>query len=192
MPLLTAKADPGQINFLNGPIPAVQITLSNPLSGTSEPLPTTPGAFQFQLFVAPANTANPLDFAPTNVRGTNITAAPGRMFGGIGVQTETVLAGEHKAILVRGWSTSLGNEYDVALQNWLVGEPGYFGTSAIAPDFIFGGFDGTGPIPASTAFAGAFGIQSGFALVAIPEPTVFSMLLGGGIYMFFRRKPARY
>jgi hypothetical protein len=177
-------ADLGRIHFLNSF--ATRITLHNTILGDMGFTPTNSGGFKYQLFVAPAGTTDPLLFTDTNVKGTNqISAgAAGRFFGGSNLEVNGVQAGETRAILVRGWSGYLGDDYATAKGNWDPLFNGYLGESSIAPNFIFGGFDGSGPIPASPTFAGSFGIESGFALVGVPEPAAGTILGLGTILIF--------
>ncbi len=178
-----AQPGPGTINFFNNA--NTHITLFNTGLGNLGSIPPNAGEFRFELFIAPVGTSNPLQFTSTGIFGTN-QASPGRFTGGGQVAVPGVFGGEHRAILVRGWSSWLGNDYETARSNWDPFFNGYLGESLIAPDFIFGGFDGTSPYPTSTAFGGSWGIQSGFALVGVPEPTSAALLglglaLGGAI-----------
>lgn len=177
-------ADPGQINFLNSAV--TPVSLSNALTGTVSLMPGTLGGFKFQLFVAPAGTTDPFQFTATNIKGTNLPAA-GRFFGGVNQVVFDIEAGETRSILVRGWSSSLGDDYAQALLNWGPYSNGFLGESAIAPNFIFAGFDGTGPLPPSPAFGGSFGIQTGFTLVGVPEPATGTLIGLGGALLGSRR-----
>jgi hypothetical protein len=183
-------ADLGRINFLNSF--ATRIALHNTILGDMGFTPTNSGGFKYQLFVAPAGTTDPLLFTATNVKGTNLisTGAAGRFLGGFNLEVNGVQAGEMRSILVRGWSSYLGDDYATAKDNWDPFFNGYLGESSIAPNFIFGGFDGSGPIPASPAFGGSFGIQSGFTLVGVPEPAAGTILILGTTIIFrgLRRK----
>ena len=174
----------GLINFLNN-----ATTLVTLRSGTTDlgPMPNVAGQYYFQLFIAPAGTATDTGFTGT-VMGTN-QASAGRFSGGVNVAVAGAPAGSTRAIIVRGWSASLGADYATALQNYNTGGAGYLGSSAIAPNFIFGGFDGVGTIPTSPAFGGAAGVGSGFALVAVPEPSSIALAgLGAASLLLFRRR----
>ncbi len=179
-----AAAD-GLINFLNSP--GTLITLSsNGMSLGS--MPGLLGQFKFELFVATTGATDPMQFVATGLMGTNISA-PGRFIGGNNLTVHGVQPGLNGAILVRGWSSSLGSDYDSALSWWKSGAGGFLGESEIATPFLFGGDDGTGVIPTSTAFGGNVGIQHGFVLTTIPEPSVLALfgLLGGTILVLGRR-----
>jgi hypothetical protein len=180
----------GTFNF--GNTSATLIGLSS--NGVSlGPIPGgIPGEFQFQLFIAPAGTVNSSLFVATNVKGTNISAA-GRIIGGNGVVVPGAPAGGTGAILVRGWSNSLGTDYDTALANWqiLLGV-GWLGESAIAPNFLWGGDPGTGTaVTASLAFGSSSGIQSGFILLpSVPEPST-AALMALGMFLTWRASRRR-
>ena len=172
----SAFAD-GLINFLNNS--STLITLSS--GGINLGLmPTNLGQFKFELFVAPTGTTDPFQFLPTGVQGTN-RAVAGRFLGGINLTVAGVQPGLNGSILVRGWSTSLGGDYATAFSLWNSGAGGFWGESEIASPFLFGGDDGSGPIPPSPAFGGAsYQIHNGFALSTIPEPSLAALTLAGG------------
>jgi hypothetical protein len=186
--LVSSASAQGLINFFNSA--ATQVHLYD--SATDTDLGTTPavaGQYYFQLFTAPAGTATDAGFTGT-IYATN-QASAGRFNGGVNAQVPGAPAGSTAAILVRGWSASYGATYAEALAAWNAGAPGYLGSSAIAPNFVLGGFDGTGTIPTSPAFGGSFGIQTGFQLASpVPEPTsiVLAGLGAASLLMFRRRK----
>ncbi len=177
---LNVFADPGTIHFFNSP--TTRVSLYHVILGDLGFTSITPGGFKYQLFIAPAGTTDPLQFLPTNVTGTNLTSvgAAGRFFGGSFLEVNGVNAGETRSILIRGWSTSLGNDYAEARNNWDPFFNGFLGESAIAPCFQFGGDTGEGIIPTSPIYSGLFGIQTGFAQVGVPEPAT-GTLIGLGL-----------
>ncbi len=170
--IASGQSATGSINFFNST--GTKVSLSS-WNGDLGYMPATPGLFRFQLFIAPEGTVSPWTFTPTQVFGTN-QASEGRFSGGALRLVEGVQAGDRRAILVRGWSASLGQTYTEAKVNFDSGLAGFLGESSIAPSFVFGGFDGVGTIPTSPAFGGAYGIQNGFTLFGIPEPTTLSLM----------------
>ncbi len=182
--ITTARAD-GLIHFLNQS--AKPITLSS--NGIDLGLmPGVLGQYRFELFVAPTGTTDPFQFTPTGLQGTNITAA-GRFIGGNNLVVPGVSPGLNGAILVRGWSTSLGNDYSTAFSLWSSGAGGFLGESEIATPFLYGGDSGNGVIPTSPAFGGVYGIQQGFTLSTVPEPSSMALAgLGAASLLIFRRR----
>ena len=181
----SAFAD-GLINFLNNS--STLITLSS--SGISLGLmPTNLGQFKFELFVAPTGTTDSFQFLPTGVQGTN-RAVAGRFLGGNNLTVAGVQPGLNGSILVRGWSTSLGNDYSTAFSLWHSGAGGFLGESEIASPFLFGGDDGSGPIPPSPAFGPtSYQINNGFVLSTIPEPSFAAFtLFSGAALCFFKMR----
>jgi len=186
--LVSGASAQGLINFFNSP--ATLITLRDGGGVDQGSIPGVAGQYYFQLFVAPAGTLTDGAAFIAKGYGTN-QASAGRFSGGANVGVAGSPAGGTSAILVRGWSASYGLDYATALAAWNSGAPGYLGSSAIAPNFVFGGFDGTGTIPTSPAFGGSAGIQSGFSLnAAVPEPSsiVLAGLGAASLLMFRRRK----
>ena len=172
----------GLINFLNNATTLITV------AGVG-PMPPVAGQYYFQLFIAPAGTTIDSGFTAT-ILGTN-QASQGRFSGGVNVSVPGAPAGSTRAILVRGWSASLGGDYATALQNYLNGgAPGQIGSSIIAPNFIFGGFDGVGTIPTSPTFGGANGIPSGF-VIGIPEPSVFALCGVGAVSLMIHGRRGR-
>lgn len=186
----------GTFNFANTS-GTLSVLSSNGVSYGSTPAAL--GGFYYQLFIAPAGTANASAFTATTVTATNL-AAVGRLNGGTGVSVPGAPAGGTGAIMIRGWSASLGTTYAQALAH-LGGDPnslnsdvvGWFGTSAIALNFLWGGDPGTGiAVPASPGFAGSNGIQTGMQLnyvAPIPEPSSMALAgLGAASLLLFRRR----
>jgi hypothetical protein len=184
--LVSSANAQGLINFLNNA--TTLVTLRDGQGNDLGSIPNVAGQYYFQLFVAPAGTTDVGTFVGT-IYGTN-QASAGRFSGGVNVGVAGAPAGSTRAILVRGWSASYGADYAAALAAWTAGTPGYLGTSPIALNFVLGGFDGTGTIPTSPAFGGAFGIGSGFALSApVPEPSSIALAgLGAASLLLFRRR----
>jgi hypothetical protein len=185
--LVSSANAQGLINFLNNA--TTLVTLRDGQGNNLGSTPNVAGQYYFQLFVAPAGTATDGGAFVGTIYGTN-QASAGRFSGGVNVGVAGAPAGSSRAILVRGWSASYGADYATALAAWTAGTPGFLGSSAIAPNFVLGGFDGTGTIPTSPAFGGAFGIGSGFALSApVPEPSSIALAgLGAASLLLFRRR----
>lgn len=181
--LATGVYAQGLINFFNN---ATTLVSDNGVA-TSGPV----GAYYFGLFIAPEGTSDPMAFAFSGLYGTN-QASAGRFTGGANQGMPNFPAGQTRAILVRGWSADLGHDWN---PEWLqMVFPGatptsVYGTSAIAPTFIAGGFDGTGTIPTLVAFGGTTGIQGGLSLELVPEPTSLALAgLGAAALLIFRRR----
>lgn len=177
----------GLIHFVNTPTTLITTSF---LEVDLGPIPPIAGQYYFQLFVAPVGTVDISQFLPTSVQGTNLASA-GRFSGGMSVAVPGVLAGSTMAILVRGWTATLGSDYDTAYNNSGGGLDGDIGVSDIAPNFVFGGFDGSVTTPTSAAFGGANGIQRGFDIGFIPEPSTAALTALGALALFGRqrRKP---
>jgi hypothetical protein len=147
------------------------------------------GGYVFELYRAPAGTTTDNGFVGTGILATNLASA-GRLNGGTGIAVPGAPLGGTGSILVRGWSLNLGSTWTAAATAWALGTPGYLGSSAIASQFLWGGDGGSGPVPASPAFAGSSGIQTGVILHAnVPEPTSMALAgLGAASLLLFRRR----
>src|SRR5262249_15326950 len=90
---------------------------------------------------------------------------------------------------VVGWSSNEGPTFNPA---WLTGSGfgypfSYFGVSSIGTGFA-GGATSTGLLPNLNIFGGATGIQTGFTLRPIPEPSGMALAaFGAALLMIFRR-----
>jgi hypothetical protein len=184
--VVSSASAQGLVNFFNSP--TTLVTLRDGQGNNLGSTPAVAGQYYFQLFVAPAGTATDVGFT-SSIMGTN-QASAGRFSGGANVGVAGAPAGSTRAIIVRGWSASYGSDYAQALAAWTAGTAGYLGSSSIAPNFVFGGFDGTGTIPTLPAFGGTVGIQTGFALSApVPEPSSIALAgLGAASLLLFRRR----
>jgi len=176
----------GLINFINSSATLVTV------DGTAQVFPG--GTYRYAVFTAPVGTANASAFtlAGGGVYATN-QATAGRIFGGNGLAVSGWAPGQTLAFLVRGWSASTGATWAEVSQYYVNGSwtgPGYFGQSAIAAGGVAGGFDGVGNLPNLNLFGGSQGLQAGFNMTAVPEPS--SMVLAGlgaaSLLLFRRRK----
>lgn len=185
--LSTGAFAQGTLNFGNSSLTLV--SLVNSLSVNLGAIPAgVPGTFRFELFVAPAGTLADVGFVASGVQGTNLTTL-GRINGGNGRVVPGTALGGTSALLVRGWSASLGTTWAQATANWTTGT--YIGSSSIAPNFLMGGDGGAGAVPNSPIFgAGATQITQGFNLYApVPEPTSMVLAgLGAASLLLFRRR----
>jgi len=184
--IVSSSQAQGLINFFNSASTLVTLSSNSVNLGST---PTTLGQFRYELFIAPAGTANSALFTSAGNIATN-QASAGRFTGGANASVAGAPAGSTRAILVRGWSTGLGANYSSALVNYNQGLGGFLGESAIAPNFIFGGFDGVATLPTLPAFSGT-AISTGFSLVYAPVPEPSSMALAGlgaASLLIFRRK----
>jgi hypothetical protein len=88
------------------------------------------------------------------------------------------------SFLVAGWSASLGHDWN---QAWLSGEftaTGYFGLSGMAAGRS--GDPTPTPLPPLDLFGGATGLQNGFDLVPVPEPSVMTLEAAAGAVLLLR------
>jgi hypothetical protein len=172
----------GLINFVNSSSFLINISSNAVITPTPAGVP---GTYRYELFIAPAGTVNPASFTATGVIATN-TSVAGRLSGGSGRAVPGVPLGGVAAILVRGWSANLGSTYAAALTAYQT-TSGYIGTSIIAPNFQFGGDGGSGNIPSSPAFGGAFGITSGFilygSLIYTPPPYIYTQPVSQSVFL---------
>lgn len=188
--LATGAFAQGLINFANGPTTLISVGGANVPSGQG-------GAYWFALLSAPTGTVDPHVFTQVlGVYGTNQNAA-GRFTGGVGVTAQGWAAGETRAFEVVAWSAANGSVFNPA---WMapgsvvtpagdfVGcATGFFGVSAIAPAGVAGG--GPTGLPNLNVFGGTQGIQVGFNLVPVPEPTTLALAgLGAAALLIFRRR----
>ena len=192
--LVSSSQAQGTLNFLNAAATVINLSSNSVALGNT---PATVGGFRYELFFAPAGTLNPALFVGSGVIATNTTA--GRFTIGTGSIIPGAAAGGTSAIMIRGWSASLGADWATAiLQQGIIG--GFFGQSAIAPNFLMGG----GPlnVPTSPVFGGANGILPlvvaaspngvGFTLTyvpVVPEPTSMALAgIGAAAMVIFRRR----
>jgi hypothetical protein len=181
----------GTFNFGNSAATLITLT-SNGVSYGSTPA-SSAMQFRYQLFIAPAGTANAGSFTATSTFATNLPAV-GRLNGGNGLTVPGTPAGGTGAVLLRGWSSNLGADYASALAAWNSGAGGWLGESSIAGQFLWGGDPGTGvAVPASPLFGGGNGIQTGFAMIwqggVVPEPSSMALAgLGAASLLLFRRR----
>ena len=191
--LVTSSQAQGLLNFVNAAATVVGLVSNAVDIGTT---PATLGGFRYEIFRGSQGNLNPALMIATGAIGTNTSA--GRFVGGNSLAVPGAPLGASAAMMVRGWSANLGANYATALVNSTI-LGGYIGESAIAPNFQFGGDPGTGFIPSSPVFGGAFGIvpQSGtrgFSLtyvpvVITPEPTSMALAgIGAAAMVIFRRR----
>jgi hypothetical protein len=140
----------------------------------------------FGLLTAPMGTQDPREFSFSGLYATNSFAA-GRFVGGNQIIVPGWTPGESRSFLVAGWSASLGHDWNQNWLNALFPGPGLFGLSSIGSGAP-GGFDGTGPAPPLNLFGGATGIQTGFALRPVPEPSPRALLWSGAIVLALSRR----
>lgn len=184
----------GLVNFFNANATATWLETAQhvPISVA----PATLGGFRYELFSASAGTAADVGFVSSGLIATN-TGTVGRFNGGSNVGIPGRALGGTAAILVRGWSSNLGQTWSEAFAaSQVPGATGYIGSSPIAPNFFLGGDPGTGLIPTSPVFGGASGIVPvsgtvGFYLtqLAVPEPSSMALAgIGAAALMIFRRR----
>jgi len=190
--LVSSSQAQGLLNFVNSAATVITLTSNGVSIGTA---PAGANSWRYELFVAPAGTATDgAAFVGTGVVATNTTA--GRFVAGNSLAIPGTALGGTSAILIRGWSAALGATWAQANLNRGIIE-GYFGSSAIAPNFLMGGDGGLGFIQPSPVFGGSNGIvptgvNNGFTLTFVPVPEPSSMVLAGlgaaSLLIFRRRK----
>jgi hypothetical protein len=187
--LSTGAFAQGLLNFLNSATTLVTLR-SNGVALGATPAASL-GTYRYELFRAPAGTLTSSAFVSSGLIATNLTTA-GRLNGGNGLTVPGTALGGTSAIMVRGWSSNLGQTYAEAKANYdSFAILGFLGESAIAPNFLMGGDGGSGPVPNSPVFgASANQITSGFELIySIPEPTSMTLAgLGAAALLIFRRR----
>jgi len=158
-------------------------------AGQGVSISSLPGSYFFGLLIAPPGSRDPSLFAFTGVYSTNSGPAfPGRFIGapGILVPVPGWAPGTFMSILVAGWSASLGHDWQ---QPWMGGsfaDEGYFGLSSIG--LARSGDPGVPPLSPTPLFGGDIGIQTGWNLFPVPEPsTIVLAALGGATWMLRRR-----
>lgn len=186
--LVTSSSAQGLINFLNSASTLVTLNSNGVVATPANSL----GMFKYELFTAPAGTLNPSAFVSSGIIGTN-TSSAGRLSGGANLPIPGRALGGTCAILVRGWSTDLGDDWATAFANAMTRYVGWFGESTIAPNFRLGGDGGAGFVVISPAFGGSTGIQSGFSLfpVFLPEPSSLAITALGFGFLRLLRQPKR-
>jgi hypothetical protein len=112
-------------------------------------------------------------------------AARGYITGTTGGGTRTldgVAGGSQATVQIRAWSASLGQTWDAALNAWRSGAPGVLGGSG-----VFNIPTGNPPLVAPSALTG---VNPGFFLNPVPEPSTIALgILGGlGTLLLFRRR----
>jgi hypothetical protein len=177
--LSTGAFAQGLINFFNN---AGTLVSAGGSAQTATAISGAPGSYLFELLTSPvgANT-----FTAAGVLGTNQTVA-GRFFGGSSIGVSGWGAGTARDFKVAGWDTSLlGSSFNPA---WLTSTPTGFGLSALGTGQA-GGSTATGTLPNLNIFGGATGIQTGFLVQTVPEPTSMALAgLGAAALLIFRRR----
>jgi len=189
--LATGAFAQGLVNFLNSGSTLISV------GGAAIPV-GQPGAYYFALLSAPRDSTDAHIFTSVNVGGTNQNVL-GRINGGTGRVATGWAAGETRSFLIVGWSAAgNGTTWN---PDWLLpgnvvipgmgsfqGTPtGWFGVSGIAPAGVAGG--GPQALPNLNVFGGAQGLQAGFNLVPVPEPTSMALAgLGAAALLIFRRR----
>ena len=164
----------GTVDFYNTPATLVS---AGP-QGQESLISGTAGSYYFGLLIAPAGTADPTQFLFTGLYATNIgSSSPGRLAGSLVAPVPKWGIGASMSFLVAGWSASLGHDWS---EKWITGSfdnTGVFGFSSISTG-IAGG-PGAPPISPLILFGGVTGIQSGWNLSPVPEPSGFRLLVIG-------------
>ncbi len=166
----------GLVIFNNSPATLISTQTGTTVSTMSGPS----GSFYFGLLTGTA-AAGPFAFG--GIYATNVGTANGRFIGG----TQAVngwAPGTTMFYEIAGWASSLGATFNPA---WLTTPPnGFFGISGVGSGVAGGGPQSLPPLP---VFGGTSGIQSGFTLSQVPEPTSMALAgLGAAALLIFRRR----
>jgi hypothetical protein len=176
----------GLINFANSPTTLISANIGGNVATLSGPS----GTYLFGLLTSAAQ-GGPFTFA--GVYGTNlVNSTGGRLSGGNGVAVNGWAPGATMFYELAGWSSAGGaTTFNAA---WVKsdgtaaasGLPSLFGVSPIGSGVAGGGAQS---LPTLQLFGGASGIQSGFTLTGVPEPTSMALAgLGAAALLIFRRR----
>jgi hypothetical protein len=188
----------GCLAFFNSS--STRISTNSIFSGSGPRLAAAapPGAYYFELLVAPTNQTTINDsltsWTDTGVMGTN-TAAAGRMLGftlsdGEGCQILGYGTTATANFAVLGWSGNIGATFSEALIAWNNGlriwTPGAFmGLSTVATDIPLAPAGG----PYNNVWgSSAVGGIPGMVLTGIPEPSSLALVALGTLLFFRHRK----
>jgi len=169
----------GLINFANSPTTLVSANIG----GNTAAISGAAGSYYFGLLTSPTGGAGTWTFS--GLYATNlVNSTGGRFSGGNGVAVPNWAAGTTQSYEVAAWSSALGHDFN---PTWLVNAPGgLFGVSAVGTGVAGGGAQS---LPTMQLFGGATGIQAGFTLTAVPEPTSMALAgLGAAALLIFRRR----
>jgi len=170
----------GLINFANSPATLISANINGNVATTSG----AAGTYYFGLLTSASGAAGSFTFA--GLYATNlVNTTGGRFSGGNGVAVNGWAPGATMFYEVAGWeSAALGHDFNPA---WLTSPPaGLFGISASGSGVAGGGAQS---LPTLQLFGGATGIQAGFELQSIPEPTSMALAgLGAAALLIFRRR----
>jgi hypothetical protein len=133
-----------------------------------------PGAYYFGLLIAPPGSSQLSQFTFSGLYATNIVPSiPGQVFGGYSVRVPNWVAGTSMSFLVAGWSASLGHDWSPQWTSGVFAGSGEFGLSSIGTGTS--GALGAPPLSPSPMFGGLSGIQTGWDLSPVPEPSVLGL-----------------
>ena len=177
--LPSTVAGQGTVSFINGP--GTLISAGAP--GQETLISGPPGSYYFGLLIASPGTTQPNQFTFPAVYATNDATFPGRLLGGV-VPVNGWGVNTFESFLVAGWSASLGHDWDPQWLNGAFSASGFFGLSSIATGMSGG--PGLPPSPGLHLFGGPTGIQTGFNLFPVPEPSVLSLGITAGALLLAR------
>ena len=175
----------GTVNFLNGP--GTLVSVGQPGQETLMSGPA--GSYYFGLLIAPPGTLALSQFAFTSTYATNSASSPGRLQGNMNVPVPGWAAGGFMSFSVAGWSASLGHDWNPQWLNGAFGASGDFGMSSIATGQS--GAPGAPPLSPLNLFGPATGIQTGFVLAPVPEPSSLALITLAGAIVLLRRPSYR-
>ncbi|HLH57293.1 MAG TPA: PEP-CTERM sorting domain-containing protein [Verrucomicrobiae bacterium] len=177
----------GTVNFFNSD----STLISAGAPGQGVPITSPAGSYFFGLLLAPPGTTDPSHFSFTGIYATNVGGAfPGRISGGTDVRVPGWIEFGTMSFFVAGWSASLGHDWQQTWINGAFGTSGFFGQSAIATGMASG--PTTPPNPPYNLFGGGTGIQTGFDLLPVPEPSVWALVVAGGAMLLARHCRQRW
>ncbi len=176
----------GTVSFYNTPTSLISVGAVGQQNLITDPR----DAYYFGLLIAPAGTAAVNQFTFSGLLAMNSGPGfPGRLLGGQNAPVPGWVPVTEMSFFVAGWSASLGHDWRQQWMDGVFSTSGYFGLSTIATG-VSGGAGGGAPFSPLNLFGGPTGIQEGFNLFPVPEPSAVTLLGLGAIFGAWRARRA--